>query len=540
MRRGRAKRLTAGLWNRALDLLGESRDERELEKADEGAVAAGGKIADQFDELVGDGEGGDRDDSGAEHESNRPANESGTERPSKSQESEPEPDTHEAIEVPLPDVREDLAPSVDLGEETLYEIIRSLGTHEGSDSVLATDQSPDPEATTGGSTEPFTNLDEPLIEEEGALAVTIAGAEGVASAGFPEPVGAVLKALKLTDRQLEVLRLRYGFPERRTLESVGSSLNVTRERVRQIEVQARNRAAVLTGSVQGAQVLDEFESLLQDFELRELGEFSIAALRELLGGTDAEGGMVQEKREEIDNFVVLIRALVADDRNRPELVDRWRMATFSMCSIEPQIEQHPEVAAQRELLRHESRRWSYEELAVEVLRDAGEPLHWAEIATRARAMNKRIGVHDQSVLNMMIAKSMIFARTDAGTYGLREAGHADVEFYADLIARVLGEAGRPLTASQIYIRVAEYRSGNEGSIKLFLDTHPRFFRSIDQQYGLRAWLRKRGRAEKPEADGLIEDPKSARRVARAVSKGSDVKRMVDADADWMIPEFPKQ
>ena len=44
----------------------------------------------------------------------------------------------------------------------------------------------------------------------------------------------------LTEREQQVLRLRYGLDDNhsRTLEEVGKQLNVTRERIRQIEAKA--------------------------------------------------------------------------------------------------------------------------------------------------------------------------------------------------------------------------------------------------------------------------------------------------------------
>ena len=48
---------------------------------------------------------------------------------------------------------------------------------------------------------------------------------------------------RLTDREQTVLRMRYGLNdgEEHTLEQIGVSLGVTRERVRQIEAQALER-----------------------------------------------------------------------------------------------------------------------------------------------------------------------------------------------------------------------------------------------------------------------------------------------------------
>jgi RNA polymerase primary sigma factor len=69
---------------------------------------------------------------------------------------------------------------------------------------------------------------------------------GAGRALAPQP-GARAALRALADREREVLVLRYGLAdyEPKTLEEIGRRLGLTRERVRQIEVEALRRLATL-------------------------------------------------------------------------------------------------------------------------------------------------------------------------------------------------------------------------------------------------------------------------------------------------------
>jgi RNA polymerase primary sigma factor len=89
------------------------------------------------------------------------------------------------------------------------------------------------------------SLDTPIGEEEDRTlgdfiedTAAVAPAEAAARALLKEQVAAVLDSL--TGRERRVLQLRFGLEDgrARTLEEVGKEFNVTRERIRQIEVKA--------------------------------------------------------------------------------------------------------------------------------------------------------------------------------------------------------------------------------------------------------------------------------------------------------------
>ena len=70
-----------------------------------------------------------------------------------------------------------------------------------------------------------------MVADPGAVSPFDAAAEAL----LPEEIERLLKPLD--EREREILRLRFGLDrgEPRTLEEVGESFNLTRERIRQIE-----------------------------------------------------------------------------------------------------------------------------------------------------------------------------------------------------------------------------------------------------------------------------------------------------------------
>jgi RNA polymerase primary sigma factor len=96
-----------------------------------------------------------------------------------------------------------------------------------------------------------TSLDAPLGEEDDAVVGDFVAGEGplpdelVEDSMRSQTLALALRALP--DRHRAVIVLRYGLDdsEPRTLEDIGRRLGITRERVRQIEVEALNRLATL-------------------------------------------------------------------------------------------------------------------------------------------------------------------------------------------------------------------------------------------------------------------------------------------------------
>jgi len=235
------------------------------------------------------------------------------------------------------------------------------------------------------------------------------------------------------------------------------------------------------------------------------------------------------------------------------------LASRAACALPPAIMSHPDVAADVVRARHDDRErrhsLTYRALAVAVLRAAGAPLHWREIADRADALGRGTRASRGALCNALRSGRDTFVRVGPGLYGLTAWRIASVAPYPDLIARVLHEAGRPtvcelsaadagpsgntscrlfmspagrpLTLGEIRRRVDRVRPITSGSLQLCLATHARFYRSLDKTYGLRAWLPPT--PVQPAPRWQVEDETSALRVGRATARGIDVARMTARD-----------
>jgi RNA polymerase primary sigma factor len=118
---------------------------------------------------------------------------------------------------------EELAEEANLPVEQAYEVQAAAHASRSLDQPVGEDE----DATLGD----FVSGDEPLPEDKVAVALR------------DEALGTALAAL--TEREKQVIVLRYGLSggDPMTLEHIGRTLDLTRERVRQLELQALNRLA---------------------------------------------------------------------------------------------------------------------------------------------------------------------------------------------------------------------------------------------------------------------------------------------------------
>jgi hypothetical protein len=94
-----------------------------------------------------------------------------------------------------------------------------------------------------------------------------------------------------------------------------------------------------------------------------------------------------------------------------------------------------------------------------------------------------------------------------------------------------------MPAEWIGERVSAIRPMKASSLRMMLNLHIRFYKSIQNTYGLRGWLPKEEEAQKiPHPDWLGEAPQSRKRVERARAKGMDVKKIVAQDRLQPGPE----
>ena len=137
-------------------------------------------------------------------------------------------------------------------------------------------------------------------------------------------------------------------------------------------------------------------------------------------------------------------------------------------------------------------------------------------------LHQRIWQHD-------FDKKDVFVRVDSGTYGLKEWGLRTATQYTDIIATVMNEDGRALPKEVIFAKVNQIREIKESTLLMNLDLNPRFYRSIEGSYGLRAWLPNRDEQTLRTPRWLIEDSKSISRCDNASARGYNIEAIVNKD-----------
>lgn len=340
------------------------------------------------------------------------------------------------------------------------------------------------------------------------------------TATVPEKdLDAALAALGLDERAWVVLEARSGFGPRATLEAIGLNFGVSRERVRQIENKAVGALA------DGLRLLGP---ALDVFEAQKTPEGADAhALDAGLARALGRAGWRGARKAAVRRVVLGVRALC--DRDPAVCAERWPRFSFAACALAPPVTAHPAVARKVAEEQEASRPLSYEELIELVLQQAGGPLHWKEIAERAEKLNRRRDCDRRSIHNTLIRCRDLFVLVGQGTYGLAASGLARAVPYPDVIAEVFLEAGRPLSYGEVSLAVNAKRKIKPTSLQMYLNQHPRFYRSVNALYGLRAWLPPRELQTLRTPDRLVEPPDSAARVEFALAHGYKVDEIVARD-----------
>lgn len=317
-----------------------------------------------------------------------------------------------------------------------------------------------------------------------------------------EMVNTALAGLK-KDRDKEVLKRRGGINvEHQTLEQIGQDLNITRERVRQIEKAALARVRELQG--QNDEFANEVITMLQNTG----GLISLSSISDQLKLTN----------EQLPHAIFLIRVnpnMLILDRNdhhshivgssesyTPEkvklvheaLVDAFKnhgkptkFATITKYIDGPHsADSLMELAVASSYLTELDGNWgltSWPEVNPKSIRDkiylvlkrTGRPLHFSEIArkiTELTANPKKVTT--QAVHNELI-KDKRFVLIGRGIYALAEWGYRSGTV-ADIIEEILSEENGPLAKDEIVKRVLARRQVKTTTIVLNLQEKPQFKR----------------------------------------------------------------
>lgn len=328
----------------------------------------------------------------------------------------------------------------------------------------------------------------------------------------------------LTEKEREVVVQRFSLDnkERRTLESIGRSFNVTRERVRQIEKIA----------------LGKLKRTVNSTKLRFIHEVAEAILKEN-GGLLLEDDLTRrilnmiENSMEVDQHIVRLSLTICPSLSYLEKNNMFRLS-WHLSSISPVVIQDlldhahgvfnqkkevlDESALVAELKKHKHAQtysftesffvallqiderikkteegyglmaWrhinpkSIRDKALIVLRQENKPLHFVEIAKKimeSRFDSKKVTV--QAVHNELIRYPQ-FVLVGRGLYALKEWGFEDGTV-TDIIESLLQKKS-PLTKQDIIKGVLKQRRVKKGTISLNLQKNPQFVRVGRAVYAL--------------------------------------------------------
>lgn len=328
-------------------------------------------------------------------------------------------------------------------------------------------------------------------------------------------VNSILDSIE-REREREIIARRYGlFDRKETLEQIGELLNITRERVRQLEkaVMARLKA-----------IADKELPSVKQFEDAVISHISntghVARVNDISAKLTKENSKIDQSRvsflselasglsviDDNDHYhhAIGVRAL-HDEKKIKEavasIVDAIKKANKPVTAEEIKEAighaDHQAVAALASVSKQLAtlgKQWglvkwplvnpkNIRDKIYVILRDNGKPLHFGEIASAIRGSSfKRKDVTTQAIHNELI-KDKRFVLIGRGIYALSEWGYSKGTV-ADIITEVLKEAGEPLHRDEIVKRVLKHRQVKETTILLNLQGKKEFKRVAKATYDL--------------------------------------------------------
>lgn len=327
----------------------------------------------------------------------------------------------------------------------------------------------------------------------------------------------------LDARSRDIITRRHGLASGtiETLESIGKEYGVTRERVRQIEVQAKKylaRRDDLLASVEeelhaifshfGGALAEEhlFEVVTLitqgklkpttvSFYLELLPPYTYITTSTVLGPHWSHASIHHEYREAVGRAAEEILKKARHPISEEELVKLIRVALQVNEQKLPHACLHALLRASKELKRTVFSEWGLiswietqprgvGDKAYVILRRHGKPAHFREVTAminEAHFDHKQ--AHAQTVHNELI-KDKRFVLVGRGLYGLTEWGYMPGTV-AQVLEAVLASANRPLTREELLHRVLEQRLVKKTTVLLGLQNSQRIQKIKGNLYTLR-------------------------------------------------------
>ena len=315
------------------------------------------------------------------------------------------------------------------------------------------------------------------------------------------------------EREQEIISRRFGLVNgKETLEQIGESLSITRERVRQLEKAVLIRLQILAEEGDIPEISAAEKILVRN--LTEMGRVAkLSELSDKVYGKDttsteragiyfiatfAKGLMVIEENDKYYASVGI--AEYGDSRAVRERVDeivgiiRKNKKPMTLDELDEKLNyEHPDhiraIASISKLLATLNGVWglnkwpsvnpkNIRDKIFVVLETKREPMHFSEIAKEIRESNfKRKNVTVQAIHNELIKDSR-FVLIGRGIYALSSWGYKKGTI-ADIIRSILEKADKPLSREEIVKQVLRVRKVKETTILLNLQ-NKKLFKKVDK------------------------------------------------------------
>jgi len=330
----------------------------------------------------------------------------------------------------------------------------------------------------------------------------------------------------LPERQRDVVTKRFGLKDgkRRTLEEIGKQYKITRERVRQIENDAK--AALLE-----SEHMEKFDPFYERM-IEHFGEHGGIRPEHRLFDEDTRkffsGALEKEIARAYLNFLLTLHEQFVRHSEDEKFHTIWALKNIdhslvkrTLEKVEEQLRAHKETVSKEQVLAWlaevsnekrahvlESHLAASKAIGTNIYGEYGLA-HWPEINTRgvrdkaylvlkrhARPMhfkeivdhiNKTFALrreaHPQTVHNELI-KNNRFVLVGRGMYALSDWGYQPGKVY-DVLVRVLEDAGRPLSKEEIIDAVMKERNVKLNTILLNLQNKTNFEKTGDGKFALK-------------------------------------------------------
>jgi RNA polymerase alpha subunit/sigma-70-like protein len=340
---------------------------------------------------------------------------------------------------------------------------------------------------------------------------------------------------RLDDRSRSILRDRHGLWDDicETLQEIGDKFNLTRERIRQIEVKAkrrlRNTAAIEFKRFVQRKLMshfgnDEHSGVISDSALPRLfaddcteeeATVGIEFIIDLLGSNEKLFGPFMSRPEpgiyaaglHIHTLyltaVERIRSILTSKRTALKIDEVLSSATAGFENADLFFRKVMEVSPSFRVINNRfvvCSDWplystkTTSALCRVALSVSGKPLHFREIAARIVQLNPDMSsVNIRTVHNELVKRSDLFVNVGEGTYALLEWGLKRPPYLKDALIRILSESSYPVQYWYIEQKMRTISAYKPTSIRMTLDLNPKIFKKYDgDQYSLVAGHRTSG------------------------------------------------